>query len=675
MEGVAAPPRTAPRVRDEAEVRAAAPTTRAVTPRAVLIGLLCAAFFCAVTPYNDFKVGATYIAGNQFPIGSIFVLLFLAGVVNVVLRRVRPEAAFGRGELLTIWVLILVASGLPSSGMMRYFIPMIVGPHYFSNETNNWEYKVWGATPDWLKIRDKAAADAFFIGYPRGQERIPWEAWAGPLFFWGILAVLFVVASFCVANLLRKQWVENEKFAFPLVTLPVLLAEEPAKGRLVNDLLRNPLLWIAVALTTALHTVRGLHLLYPSVPDIRTQWNLMEFLTVRPWNQLGPLNLIFYPLVIGLTYLLSTEVCFSLWFFYLFYKFELLLGTQYNWDMPGILGGYGQRQFHSLQAFGGAVGLVLWTAWTARAHLRDVWEKAMGGRRARQIDDSGEMLSYRATVLGLFLSYGGIGLWLYLAGVSFAFIALSLLMMTLALVVISWVVCQAGMLFMQTPYGSIDILAPTLGTGGLKIAPLFMANRFENMFFYDTREMLIPSVLNGSKTSDAAQFPVRPLFRAMALAVGLGMVISAVAFLYVPYYHGGGNALPNVWTFRSAPQRPLNFFGGASSAAYAGSWTNWLHVLGGFVGVLGLLILRAQYNFGLHPIGFLGSSVHALQMLWTSIFVGWVFKSLIQRYGGMKGYTAALPFFLGLIVGDVLNAVVWIILGYLTGVGYPIMPT
>jgi hypothetical protein len=153
------------------------------------------------------------------------------------------------------------------------------------------------------------------------------------------------------------------------------------------------------------------------------------------------------------------------------------------------------------------------------------------------------------------------------------------------------------------------------------------------------------------------------------------MVISAVAFLYVPYYHGGGNALANVWTFRTAPQRPLNFFGGASSVAYVGSWTNWLHALGGFVGVLGLLILRAQYNFGLHPIGFLGSSVHALQMLWTSIFVGWVFKSLIQRYGGMKGYTALLPFFLGLIVGDVLNAVVWIILGYYTGTGYPVMPT
>ncbi|MBC8102467.1 MAG: hypothetical protein H7Z41_07745, partial [Cytophagales bacterium] len=33
-----------------------------VTPRAVMIGLFFAAALCAFTPYNDFKVAATYIA-------------------------------------------------------------------------------------------------------------------------------------------------------------------------------------------------------------------------------------------------------------------------------------------------------------------------------------------------------------------------------------------------------------------------------------------------------------------------------------------------------------------------------------------------------------------------------------------------------------------------------------
>ncbi len=278
-------------------------------------------------------------------------------------------------------------------------------------------------------------------------------------------------------------------------------------------------------------------------------------------------------------------------------------------------------------------------------------------------------------MIGLIVSYGGIAGWFYLADVSLPLIALTLLAMTVTLVVIAWVVVQAGMLFMQTPFASIDLIGATLGTKGLSVGALYTQYRFEGMFLYDTREMLIPSVLNGAKTADAAHFSTRPLFKAMVAAVGIGLVISAIASLWVPYYFGGGNALPNTWTYRSAPTRPLNLFGGAATTPYAAAWVNGLHILGGFAGVLGLLILRANFNFGLHPIGFLGASVHANHMLWFSIFLGWAAKSVLQRYGGMKGYTNGLPFFLGLILGDVINSVIWIIIGNATSTGYPIMPT
>lgn len=648
---------------------------RAVTVRAVIIGLLCAAFFCAFTPYNDFAVAATYIAGTQFPIGALFILLLVVGIFNVFLRKFKPSAAFSQGELLTIWTMMLVASGLPTSGMMRYFIPHIVAPHHFSNADNDWERKIWAEAPDWLKIKDPAAAHAFFTGYPRGEEHIPWAAWIGPLFFWGILAVLFIMASFCVANILRRQWMDKEKFAFPLVALPVMLSEEPEQGHILPTLLRSRLLWVGVLVTTGIHTTNGLHLLYPSIPDIPMYWNIMDFFPTQPWNQLGWFPAHLFPLMIGLTFLLSSEVAFSLWFFYLFYKLEILTGATFNWDMPGAAGGYSQKQFHSLQAFGGSLGLLFWTIWTARQHLLDVWIKIMGGPRAGEIDDSGEMLSYRATFVGFLISYGGIAVWLSLAGVSIVLIALSLLMMTLAMVVISWMVCQAGMLFMQTPYSSIDVLAPTIGTSFSKIAPLYTVYRFEGGFIYDTREMLIPSVLNGTKAADAGRFHNRPLFGAMALSVGIGLVVSAVASLWLPYYYGGALTLPNNWSYSVATQMPLNFFGGAASVPAQGSWTNYLHILGGLIGVLGLLIIRAQFHFGLHPIGFLGASVHAVHMLWFSIFWGWLLKTIILRYGGLKGYTVFLPFFMGLIVGDVLNAIVWIIVGYLTQTGYNLMPS
>jgi hypothetical protein len=649
-------------------------TARAVSARAVTLGIICAVLLCAVTPYNDFKVGATYLAGNQFPIGALFVLLVLALGVNPLLRRFAPTRTFHRGELLTVWILILVASGLPSSGMMRYLIPHIAAPQYYSNDTNGWEGKVWGALPDWLKLSDKAAADAFYMGYPRGHEHVPWDAWAKPLFFWSIPALLFLVAQFCFAAILRRQWVENERFAFPLVQLPLVLAEDPPAGHLTNPLVRNGLFWIAFGATTALHTLNGMHQLYPALPEIRTAINLQEYLTTSPWNQIGQFQMNFYPLVVGITYLLPSEVAFSLWFFHLFYKGEVMLCAFYNWDMPPPLGASGKHQFHTLQVCGGALGLFCWTLWTARHHLRDVWEKATNGPRAAAIDDSRELFGYRKAVFGLLIAYTGIGLWLCAAGVPLLLTLTCLVVLTLALVVIAWLVTQAGTLYMGVSYGSIDAIGATLGTTPFAPAAWFMTYRFEWIFARDTRELMLPEVLNSAKVSEQGQIPLRPLFGAMLASIAIGLVVSCYSFLSLPYQEGGANLFRNSWTVQG-PTNALRVTASAASVPYPFVPTNGLHLLGGFIGVLGLLILRARFGFGLHPIGFLGASASAGHMLWTSLLIGWLAKTILLRYAGMNGYKRFLPFFLGLIVGDVVNAVIWIALGYITDTGYITMPT
>jgi hypothetical protein len=45
------------------------------------------------------------------------------------------------------------------------------------------------------------------------------------------------------------------------------------------------------------------------------------------------------------------------------------------------------------------------------------------------------------------------------------------------------------------------------------------------------------------------------------------------------------------------------------------------------------------------------------------MFVAWLLKSLILRYGGMNVYRQALPFFLGLILGDFVTGAAWSIVG------------
>jgi hypothetical protein len=45
--------------------------------------------------------------------------------------------------------------------------------------------------------------------------------------------------------------------------------------------------------------------------------------------------------------------------------------------------------------------------------------------------------------------------------------------------------------------------------------------------------------------------------------------------------------------------------------------------------------------------------------LWLPVFIAWLAKLLLLRYGGLRTYAASLPFFLGLILGDCVVGALW----------------
>ena len=60
----------------------------------------------------------------------------------------------------------------------------------------------------------------------------------------------------------------------------------------------------------------------------------------------------------------------------------------------------------------------------------------------------------------------------------------------------------------------------------------------------------------------------------------------------------------------------------------------------------------------LHPVAFpLGFDMTVDNML-PALFVTWLAKALLLRYGGLRAHRKALPFFLGLIVGATTIAVI-----------------
>jgi hypothetical protein len=53
--------------------------------------------------------------------------------------------------------------------------------------------------------------------------------------------------------------------------------------------------------------------------------------------------------------------------------------------------------------------------------------------------------------------------------------------------------------------------------------------------------------------------------------------------------------------------------------------------------------------------------------MWCSVFVAWMIKVAILKYGGVRQFDRLKPFFLGLILGKAVVAGVWVIIDHFTG--------
>ena len=53
---------------------------------------------------------------------------------------------------------------------------------------------------------------------------------------------------------------------------------------------------------------------------------------------------------------------------------------------------------------------------------------------------------------------------------------------------------------------------------------------------------------------------------------------------------------------------------------------------------------------------------------WFSVFLGWLVKFSLLKFFGLKAYQQAVPFFLGLVMGDYVFVSLWSLLGTIFGI-------
>ncbi|MCC6442121.1 MAG: hypothetical protein IT210_01555 [Armatimonadetes bacterium] len=641
-----------------------------MTYRAIGMGLACAVAVCGIVSWAELVVMYIQIGMLQFPpvaIGGFFLLL----LADRLARRFRKRMGLDPAELVTVYVMMLLAAMVSSRGLMEKWLPVLVAPNYYANASNRWQKLFFPHIPHWMvpfdpgKGEQQPVAKWFYEGLHYG-EPIPWRDWAVPILCWLVLIGAVFGAFLCLAAILRRQWVDGEKLSFPLVQLPLEMARTQESGAFLT----NRLTWLGAAVPAFFFTLNGLHNIFPSVPGVPLEYNLNQFVVSRPWSDIDLVTAYCSFAGIGFFYFLASELLFALWFFFLLARFQDIVASSFGM-VPEGMPLYPTRLFIGYQVAGAYCILAGYLFYVSLPHLKGVVRQAFGKSPA---DDSGELLSYRTAFWGLCLALAVIVGWLVAAGMS---LWLAVFQMAVYLLVVSLVMArsaaEAGMPMTETSFRPVDLVSMVVPRSHLGPTNLTLLTFMDAVFTRDLRGLLLAGFLDSSKLGDGVRFRRKRLVWVFLVTIAVSIAAAGFFQLWLPYRRGAitmysypywGNSL---WGFQdNAP------------AMEGGLPFNWRAPV--FFGVgacvtLFLAAMRARFWWWpFHPMGYALCASWSMIVFWFPILIAWVLKTLIARYGGMRLYTQARPFFLGLILGEFTMAVFWTGISALTRAPAPSFP-
>jgi hypothetical protein len=630
---------------------------RMVTLRAVLIALL-------LTPINAYwiiLIEVTRYSGHPTTISLFFNVVFLLVVLialNALVGKVWPRARLAPGELLTVYIMLGIASAITGHDMIEVLVPLLAHVHYFARPENNWATEIVPHVPNWLSVSDPQALREFYTGTGSFYAWHNLSVWIGPILWWTAFLTVLCFVMLCLNTLLRRQWTQYEKLAYPLVMLPL----EMVNPR--TQLFKTRLFWGGVCLAASLELWNGLAYLYPSIPRLPLKrfdsaQDINTYLTSPPWNALSNISFTPYPIGIGLGMLLPVDLLFSTWFFTWAWRLIPVFGAMYGYNREG--GGF---PYQEPQGFGAYLGVAIAALWVSRRQFLALW-RGLWDRR-NDLGDAHEPLPYRWAVLGIAVGSVAIFLFCRACGMTPVMIVAFFGLYLLISVSITRMRAEFGPPAHDLQASGPDNTIPlAMSSAQISRPDLTMFSMFYG-FNRAYRSHPMPIQLEGFKIGERLGGNYRALFGAMMLAVVFGALCAFWADLDQSYRYGAAEKMapPNVQLiFGSEPwNRMQGWLQSPSSPGHQMAYR--FNVLIGIGVTLLLSALRLRYaQFPLHPVGYAVSGDWAMSLLWTSLFIAWIIKVLLLRYGGLRAYRHFLPFFLGIVLGECVIGSLWTLIG------------
>ncbi len=599
------------------------------------LGLILVILLGWLRAHLDLRLEGSRIAYGQLPVGPLALLAVLVWAVSPPLNKLKRTLR--AGEIALLFSIILATTRFWSSSYAVLPLSLAVAPFYYANPTNNYEL-LHPLFPQALVPRDKLAIKAFYEGSPSGQ--VPWEEWIGPLLIWTVSTGFLLIALGGLTVFFYERWADREKLIFPIARVALEMIRQP------EPIWTRRAFWVGAIASFSVHSWNGLSHYYAPIPflNIRSLINMNALFTDRPWAivsyESAPVGI--YPSVVGTTYLIPAEVALGFWLFHLLSYVEMVI--LFGLGLPP--GGYdygGIRAItrsHEIGAFFVLGAALAYRTWESQQATKENVKTGPG------------------LMLFLIGFFGLVVLWTWLGAHWSASLGYFLLYFIVS-IVLARISCQAGCIFIGMDFHPHNVSGYLFGqmSPGLKNLVVMM---FPHMAYMMERDVVpLPYFLNAAhivSSSKASQ----GLFLLYAFWSGLlGGLLSLFFSLMVIYRYGGLNLHYHYLTrlSRWAWDKYLGWFRSPSPPDTRAT----VGIAAGMAFTSLLILCQNRIpGFPIHPLGIALADSLVIRRIWLSLFLGWAIKRFVLRYLGLALYYALLPAFIGLVVGELLTATIWL---------------
>ena len=602
--------------------------------RAITIGLL----LIPVNVYWVIQIEGIWYSG-MITLISLFVnttiSLLIIILVNLCLRRVSPSRTLSQGELLTIFIMLNLSVSIASHDFIQILFAGISHVFWFATPENEW-HQWFTYIPQWLTVTDKRVLGGFYNADTTLYTTRNISAWMTPFIWWSAFIFTLLLMMLCINILVEKQWTQREKLVYPIIQLPLTITKD---GGSVS-LFRNSLLWAGFGIAASVVIINSLNFFFPAVPHLSIKFNdIGHLFTSKPWSTIGWMPVTFYPFIIGLSFFLPLDLSFSIWFFYLFRKAQgvltAALGLQNIPNFPYL----------NEQSSGAWIGFVAVLMWVTRKHLKEVVVKVLKGNATG--DESQELSTYRWGIIGILCCGAFLLFFSFRAGMSISIIILFFALYFAFATAISRMRAELGPPFHELTYITPqNIVTDVMGTRRLGAGNLTMFAVFW-WFNRSWRSHPMPHQLEGFKIAEQTGIGTKRVVLAMILSIVAGTIVSfwtmldgCYRYLNLPLKWFGGEIYGQMDARMSNPT-------GSNFAAIGGMGV-------GFTLTLFLMFMRRKFIWWpLHPAGYaLSTNLVGTDYIWFCLVLSSLVKLVLIRYGGLRLYRKAIPFFIGLVLGE-----------------------